>query len=172
RHSFLRPLQFVVVFVGLAFVVAELEELDVASRDLREMHVLDELERALQLSAHVGAVVPGRRDADHRPLPGVLSADLRRRHVEAIAQPSDPRGDEAALLLERVRAVDVQLDDRRPDDHVSAGRVSTISKGSITSPTLTSLKPSSPTPHSKPAWTSRTSSLKRFSDAKPPSQIC
>ena len=47
--------------------------------------------------------------------------------------------------------------------------ISSIWKASIMSPSLMSLYLSKLMPHSKPCWTSRTSSLKRLSDDKTPS---
>src|SRR5204863_422670 len=52
---------------------------------------------------------------------------------------------------------------------VSERATSSTLYASIRSPTLMSLNPSIPMPHSKPSRTSRTSSLKRLSDAMPPS---
>jgi hypothetical protein len=128
--------------VGVAFVplfVAELEQLDVAVGHFREMRLFDEDERASQQIAHLGPVAARRGHAEYGALPGVLSVDFRDRDVEAIAQPPHDRADDTTLFLERLRPVDVQLDDGGADDHESAGRVSWISYGSITSPTFTSL---------------------------------
>ena len=60
-----------------------------------------------------------RREPEHRALPGVLAADLGDRELEAVAHALRDRAHDAALLLERLGAVDVELDGGRPDDHSS-----------------------------------------------------
>ncbi len=91
-----------------------------------EVEVLDEDEHPREHAAHLGAVDAGGGDSEHGALPGVLPADLRDGDVEAIAQPLHDRAHHAALLLERLRTVDVELDHGGPDDHRVA-RVSWIS---------------------------------------------
>src|SRR5881396_2758261 len=94
-------------------------------------------------------------------------------HVEPVMHPVLQTLHDRALILERLARRQMQLPHHDPHDHVSAAlrdrATSSMRYDSIRSLTLTSLKFSMPMPHSKPSRTSRTSSLKRFSEASVPS---
>ena len=128
------------------------------------------------------------------------SVGLGDRGDEPMANLGLERADHLALVLEGLRVAEIQVDlgdadvgGRGPGTRGWAGRAATtaerltpvraaaallqsvfwtwrVSNASSTSPTLTSWKPSSTTPHSRPASTSRTSSLKRRSEPMRPVQ--
>src|SRR2546427_259995 len=103
-------------------------------------------------------------------LPQILMRRLRRGDVEAVVEAVLEALQDMAFVLERVARHQVQLP--RPDAHDHAGvserATSSIRYASIRSPTFRSLKFSTPIPHSNPSRTSRTSSLKRFSEDSVP----
>src|ERR1041385_4648796 len=96
---------------------------------------------------------------------------LRRGYVEAVVEAVLEALQDVALVLERVTRREMQLPRHDPHDHagVSERATSSTRYASIRSPTLRSLKFSTPMPHSNPSRTSRTSSLNRFNDANVPS---
>src|SRR5690606_18499782 len=91
---------------------------EIAREHLGQVHLLHEGDRLAERPAHDALVAARHREADHRTLPGVLTADLRHRDVEAVAQASRDLAYDAPLLLERLRFVDPQLDDGHADDHL------------------------------------------------------
>ena len=95
----------------------------------------------------VGLVADG-ADPEDGALPGPLPSHLRDGDVEAIPHSLTDGERHTSLLFERLGTVYVQLDAGGPDDHQSSAGCSWCSKASITSPILTSLKPSIPMPHS------------------------
>src|SRR5881398_781836 len=96
---------------------------------------------------------------------------LRRGHVEAVVEAVLEALQHVTLVLERVTRREMQLPRHDPHDHAgdSERATSSMRYASIRSPTLRSLKFSTPIPHSNPSRTSRTSSLKRLSEASVPS---
>src|SRR2546422_284226 len=96
---------------------------------------------------------------------------LRRGYVEAVVEAVLEALQDVALVLERVTRREMQFPRHDPHDHagVSERATSSIRYASIRSPTFKSLKFSTPMPHSNPSRTSRTSSLKRLSEARVPS---
>src|SRR2546430_8180074 len=124
--------------------------------------------------SHTLRVSPvGRHDA-HRQLgalPQVVMRRLRRGYVEAVVEAVLEALQDVALVLERVTRREMQFPRHDPHDHagVSERATSSIRYASIRSPTFKSLKFSTPMPHSNPSRTSRTSSLKRLSQASVPS---
>src|SRR5436309_12691876 len=94
-------------------------------------------------------------------------------HVETVVHPILQALHDRALVLQRLARRKMQLPHHDPHDHDSVAlrerATSSMRYDSIRSLTFTSLKFSMPMPHSKPSRTSRTSSLKRFSDASVPS---
>src|SRR5256714_1073038 len=130
--------------------------------------------QVVRLPQHALGVPPiGRHDARRQlgALPQVMVGRLRGRDVEAVVETVLEALQDVALVLERVTRREVQLPGHDADDHagVSERAISSMRYASIRSPTFTSLKFSTPMPHSKPSRTSRTSSLKRLSDASVPS---
>src|SRR5438034_4498332 len=97
---------------------------------------------------------------------------LRRGYVEAVVEAVLEALQDVALVLERVTRREMQFPRHDPHDHagVSERATSSIRYASIRSPTFKSLKFSTPMPHSNPSRTSRTSSLKRLSEARVPSR--
>src|SRR6266566_4761220 len=91
---------------------------------------------------------------------------LRRGYVEAVVEAVLEALQDVALVLERVTRHEMQLPRHDPHDHAG---VSERATSSIRYPTFKSLKFSTPMPHSNPSRTSRTSSLKRLSEARVPS---
>src|SRR5690606_40383453 len=79
--------------------------------------VRHETVRALEYRVRLSAV--RRRDAcgQLRPLPEILVCGLRHRNIETIVQLRLQAPDDAALLLERLAADDLELPDRDADDH-------------------------------------------------------
>ena len=81
-----------------------------------------------------------RGEPERRVLPGVLTADLRRRarlnslRTRRTIERTTPR-----FALSDWAALDVQLDDARADDHSSVAGFSSSTYVSTTSPTFTSL---------------------------------
>src|SRR5688500_408228 len=103
------------------------------------MEILDELAGALEHRAHARGVQARGRQAERRILPGVLTSDFGHREIELVAHAADDRPHHAALRLERLGSLDVQLDDAGADDHSSVAGFSSSTYVSTTSPTLTSL---------------------------------
>ena len=128
--------------------------------------------------------------AEGRALPEILVVTFRDRHVEVVGDLRLDLAEDSTLPLQRMILGDVHDEAKDAHDHgrirpfasrgaaacmaerppalrhgaraaSSRRATSSISNASITSPGLTSLKFSSPMPHSRPEVTSRTSSLKR-----------
>src|SRR5213080_1317872 len=139
--------------------------------------------QAVGLPEHALGVAPLVRHHTDRQLgalPQVMVGRLRGRDVEAVVEPVLEALQDVTLLLQRAAPLEVQLPGHHPHHHasptpgrahagVSERATSSTLYASIRSPTLMSLNPSIPMPHSKPSRTSRTSSLKRLSDAMLPS---
>src|SRR5437867_2990998 len=90
----------------------------------------------------------------------VLQPDLGCGDLEAVVELVAQRLHHHALLLERLRVFDVELEVRDGDDQtIARSSFSTLST-SMTSPILMSWIRSMPMPHSKPWRTSDTSFLK------------
>ena len=93
-------------------------------------------------------VARDRDDADQRPLPSVLEADLSNGYVEAAAKPVLQTAQYLTLILERLRMGDVELKREEPNGDGSSGhdavytRTSwatfSVANSSITSPCLMS----------------------------------
>src|SRR5262245_66012896 len=81
------------------------------------MQLDDEVDRLLETPPGRRRLVRGHGQPEHRDLPGVLAAHLRDRDVEAVPDPLRDGADHAALLLQRLGAVDVKLHAGGPDDH-------------------------------------------------------
>src|SRR5713101_1980392 len=131
-------------------------------------------DQAVCLPQHTLRVTAVGRHHAHRQLgalPQVLMRRLRRGHVEAVVEAVLEALQDVAFVLERVARHQVQLPRPHAHDHagVSERATSSIRYASIRSPTFRSLKFSTPMPHSNPSRTSRTSSLKRLSEARVPS---
>ena len=62
-------------------------------------------------------LVPSHRQSDHGTLPCPLPAHLAHRKVEAVSQPPGDRPNHAALRLQRLRLMHMNLDHRRPNNH-------------------------------------------------------
>src|SRR5690349_4131568 len=111
--------------------------------------------------------------------------EFRHGHVEIPPQAVLQAAQHMALVFQRLRIWDVQLEGEQADWHLrlrskagryllpegalacpaaSAALILVTLKHSRTSPTLMSLKFATPAPHSKPVRTSLASSLKRFSE--------
>src|SRR5467141_743040 len=136
--------------------------------------------RLLEHALGVAPLVRHHTDRQLGALPQVVVCRLRGRDVEAVVQPVLEALQNVALLLQRAAPLEVQLPSHQPHHHaspapgrahagVSERATSSTLYASIRSPTLMSLNPSMPMPHSKPSRTSRTSSLNRLSDAMLPS---
>src|SRR5712691_11248985 len=131
-------------------------------------------DQAVCLPQHTLRVCSVGRHDTHRQLgalPQVMMRRLRRGYVEAVVEAVLEALQDVTLVLERVTRREMQLPRHHPHDHagVSERATSSIRYASIRSPTFKSLKFSTPMPHSKPSRTSRTSSLKRLSEASVPS---
>src|SRR6266571_4610919 len=106
----------------------------------------------------------------------VLILDLGDRHVEFVPQPVLQAFHDVPFLFERMGILDPQLQgqhadcshDLRDANQPASFATLCMTKASITSPCLTSLKLSSVMPHSMPDRTSLTSSLKRRNEATLP----
>jgi translation initiation factor IF-2 len=85
--------------------------------DVREVQLFDEFDGLLQDPSDRDRLGTRRGQTQQRRLPTILPADLRNGQIEAIAQSLGDRADHPALLLERPRTVDADLDHRGPDDH-------------------------------------------------------
>src|SRR5260370_6010761 len=111
---------------------------------------------------------------------------LRHRNIEITPQLILQTAQDLALVLQRLRVRDVQLEGEQTDRHMalrgdsladyflpadpplcpaaSAALILVTLKHSRTSPTLMSLTFATPAPHSNPVRTSLASSLKRFKE--------
>src|SRR5262245_46972136 len=86
------------------------------------MQLRDEVDGLLEALARARRVVRHDREPERDPLPRVLPADLRDGDVEPVADALRDGADHAALLLERLRAVDVKLHAGGADDHLALAR--------------------------------------------------
>src|SRR6266480_3275022 len=125
----------------------------------------------VRLPQHALGVPPvGRHDARRQlgALPQVMVVRLRGRDIEAVVETVLEALEDMPLVLEGATCREMQLPRHDPDDHagVSERATSSMRYASIRSLTFRSLKFSTPMPHSNP---SRTSSLKRLSEARVPS---
>src|SRR5947208_6911090 len=132
------------------------------------------LHQLVRLPQHALGVPAVRRHDARRQLgalPQVMVGRLRGRDVEAVVETVLEALQDVALVLEGVTRREMQLPRHDADDHagVSERATSSMRYASIRSPTFRSLKFSTPMPHSNPSRTSRTSSLKRLSEASLPS---
>src|SRR2546423_1653334 len=130
--------------------------------------------QVVRLPQHALGVPPiGRHDARRQlgALPQVVVGRLRGRDVEAVVETVLQALEDMPLVLEGATRREMQLPRHDPDDHagVSERATSSMRYASIRSLTFRSLKFSTPMPHSNPSRTSRTSSLKRLSEARVPS---
>src|SRR5690606_24550965 len=92
------------------------------------------------------------------------SSDVCSSDLAEPLQTLDDGPEDGALCLQRLRGREVDVDLYGRGAH-QVRATSRISNTSMRSPSLMSLYPSRPIPHSNPATTSRTSSLKRRRDA-------
>lgn len=106
-------------------------------------------------------------EPDHRALPLVLKRHLTGGDAVAATGTVEDRTDGGPLVLEGVAGRQPQIDFECP--YVRG--ISRNSKVSMMSPSRRSWKSDSTIPHSKPAATSRTSSLTRRSDGSVPLQM-
>src|SRR5918996_1687957 len=139
-----------------------------------DVHLGPSLDEALHAVHHLLQMMPFGSDRGHAelgPLPHVLVRRLRDRDGERGADPVREGLDHVTLLLQRSarRDPEVELEDRHQHQEEIWRATSSTSKASITSPSFTSWKFSSPMPHSKPSRTSETSSLNRRSEPTRPS---
>src|SRR5579859_6719302 len=117
-----------------------------------------------------------RGHGQHRPLPAVLMVDLGSRDAEAAMAALEDRLDDGPLVLERMGVRKVQVERQSGGMHGAllpsyVRGISRSSKVSMTSPWCRSWLLDRPMPHSKPACTSRTSSLNRLSEVMAPFQM-
>src|SRR5205085_6994912 len=101
------------------------------------------------------------------PLPPVLVGHLRRGHGVPLAGTLEDRLDDGPFGLERAAVGQVEVDLQ----NAYVRGISRSSNVSMMSPSFRSWKSDRPMPHSKPDWTSRTSSLKRRREEMAPFQI-
>ena len=85
--------------------------------DLREPQALHEANHLVHALAQVARIDAHHHAADADRVALVLVRDLGDRDVEALAQAIDHGAHHLALVLERVRLGQLQLDEHRPDQH-------------------------------------------------------
>jgi hypothetical protein len=110
----------VVAVVDFFFVAQrQPEDLHLRRLELREAQGLHEVDHLVEHPSDHHGVAAHRGEAQHRPRPGALPADLGRRYAEAVAHPLVDGADDAPLLLQGAGAVDRELDPGGTDDHGS-----------------------------------------------------
>src|SRR5207302_3699430 len=115
---------------------------------------------------HDAGVPPYKGRGQRGALPQIVVIGLRDGGPEAALELRLEADQLLPLALEASVRGEVEVDlDQADEAHSSSRSTCLVSKTSITSPSLMSAKFSSTTPHSKPDWTSRTSSWNRRSDA-------
>src|SRR5437667_4227293 len=141
-------------------VLVELQQLAGPSANHGVGVGVDEALDLFQQRLRRGAAAGDEGDREARALMDVLQADFRRGDLKTVAELVAQRLHHHALLFQRLRVLDVELEKGDRDDHANAGSSFSTLKASMTSPTLMSWNFSMPMPHSKPCRTSETSFLK------------
>src|SRR5215467_3576393 len=167
-----------------------LQQVDGVVDQNRAQDTLGFRQHVLQRFLNVLLGVRQRHYADRRTLPHVVKIEFRDGDVELAAQAVLEASQNLTLVFQRASVRDVQFERQQADGHnrrkrggqsktaarvylrapapactaASAPLSFTTLKASRTSPTFTSLKLATPTPHSNPVRTSLASSLKRLSE--------
>jgi hypothetical protein len=119
--------------------------------------------------AHIRLVRADSGNADRGPLPHVLVICFRDSDVEFGSKAIFQSADDHSFVFEGLRMRNGDVQREQGDGNYRVTSTFSVTKASMMSPTLRSLKFWTPMPHSYPRVTSDASSLNRFSDEILPS---
>ena len=146
-----------------------LNDFDVSLNDTFGGAAFRFIESELQCLSHILFVRTDCGDADRGALPHILMICFGDGHVELRSKAVFEAANNHSLVFERVRVRDGDLEGEQSDGNYRVTSTFSVTKASMMSPTLRSLKFWMPMPHSYPRVTSDASSLNRFKDAIFPS---
>ena len=127
---------------------AGLHDLDVALHDAFGRAALGIFERQLQRLQGILFIGSDGRDADCSALPQLLMIRFGDGDIEFRAQAVSEAADDHSLVLERLGVRDVDVESQQGDRNYRVTSTFSVTKASMMSPTLMSLKFWIPIPHS------------------------